>query len=372
MGITDLLQRAHIYYLERGILRTVGTTARYIGCKINNRFQAFADILERDRGKGYSWRLRLKAARHGFSAESYCWLGLENKNPEKYLNNSRLVGEVGRRYSGVFRNKYHFQKLSEPHSDNFPEIYVKIQGERTRNAADTSQNKRRLRSILEEHKKVLVKPDSGSQGEDIKIIEKIGDQYLMNRYPITATDVDDLESALTEHIVSEFIQQHEYVESIYPDATNTIRVFTLYRSRDASATVISAAHRFGSEKSAPTDNLSRGGYCAPIDIETGELGKLIAVSGSGHRSVHEKHPETKEQVAGVKVPNWEEVIRTACELTELHWPAHIIAWDIVVNEQAHPIILEGNTGGGIHLLQLEQGILENEDVRRVLSEKSPL
>jgi hypothetical protein len=169
---------------------------------------------------------------------------------------------------------------------------------------------------------------------------------------------------LDGYLVTEFVSQHPYAADIYPGATNTIRLYSIVDPETGAASVLQATHRFGSSDSEPTDNWSRGGYCAPIDVETGRIKRLNVLDGC-HRKRLECHPETDARVAGVTVSFWEAVRALVRTVAELHYQAPLVGWDVVVGE-AGPVLIEGNARPDPDLLQMERGVLTDPRARRLL------
>ena len=60
------------------------------------------------------------------------------------------------------------------------------------------------------------------------------------------------------------------------DSANSIRITTMQDpDQNDSPFIPVAVHRFGSKSTVPTDNVSRGGLFANIDLDTGVMGQAI-------------------------------------------------------------------------------------------------
>jgi hypothetical protein len=163
--------------------------------------------------------------------------------------------------------------------------------------------------------------------------------------------------------VTEFVRQHAYADAIFPDATNTLRVHSIVDPETGTPAIFRPVHRFGSAESAPTDNGSRGGYVAPVDERTGEIGRLVVLDDPP-RSRPERHPETGCVVRGVTVPYWEDVRELVRDAADLHGQAPLVGWDVVVTGDG-PVLIEGNARPSPILLQLERGLFEDRRMRRL-------
>ncbi|MBA3658134.1 MAG: hypothetical protein H0W67_00885, partial [Gemmatimonadales bacterium] len=82
----------------------------------------------------------------------------------------------------------------------------------------------------------------------------------------------------------------------------------------------------------------------------------------GRRFTH--HPDTGAQLAGAVLPHWERitdaVIRAAASL-----PFNRMAgWDVLMDRDGQPVILEANGLSGVDVLQIHGGLLTEPRVRR--------
>lgn len=358
------LAKARDYWQQRGVLRTLGAMTRYCGTEVEYWCQSLHKMYEWDRGQGYPLFLRGRAARHGFSAHSYLWLGLgsEDRDIGQYLNSTKRIWKLNSGYIEPIHDKYTFQRLTEPHIDALPTLYGRIDGGEFVSTTATSPTGGLL-DVLGGGERLVLKPTTGSKGGGIHIVERTDGAFAVDGRSVTRGEVESFVAGLDGYIATEFVAQHAYVDSIYPDATNTLRVFSIVDPDTGEASVLRAAHRFGSAESAPTDNWSRGGYCAPVDIDTGRIGRLITLDDPP-RSRHERHPETGAPIAGVTVPYWEEVRELVRTVADLHRQAPLVGWDIAVGEEG-PILIEGNERPGKELLQLERGVFEDPRARRL-------
>lgn len=90
-------------------------------------------------------------------------------------------------------------------------------------------------------------------------------------------------------------------------------------------------------------NLHQGAIGAGIDITTGTT--LTAV---WQNTIITEHPDTGQEVTGVKIPNWRTLLELAAschELTDLGY----IGVDIVLDKQKGPLILELNARPGLNI-----------------------
>lgn len=360
----SLLARVVGFHAEHGTIRTVGAVAGVCGRAVSERCGWLARTREEDRGRGYPRRVRVRAARHGLSAHSYLFMGLADADVHRYLTSNGPIGDLNVAHITPIHNKYTFQLLTEPYVDCLPTLYGTLEGGALTSPPGHPHGEEDLLSILERAGTLVLKPTTGGKGEGIYVLEREGSDLLVNGDPRTEAAVADLIASVDGYVATEFVEQHAYAEAIFTDATNTLRVFSILDPDTGEPHVLRVAHRFGSAVSAPTDNWSRGGFAAPVDVETGEIGRLVVLDGL-RRSRPTRHPDTGTRIEGVTVPYWEEVRELVRDVADLHRLAPFVGWDVVVTDDG-PVLIEGNARPGIDLLQLEAGVFEGRRVRQLL------
>ena len=177
----------------------------------------------------------------------------------------------------------------------------------------TGNNKKEFAKFCEKHPKFVAKPTKESCGKGVEIIDstdkKIYDLYneLYNNKQI---------------LVEEIAVQCKKLSDLHPDSINTLRVVTL------KGMVVTALLRIGNNHNN-VDNFNHEGLCVPIDIEDGIV-KYQAIDKKGN--LYEKHPVTKKEIVGFKVPKWNEV-KKICEQAALEIPqVGYIGWDVCVTK----------------------------------------
>jgi hypothetical protein len=363
-----LFRKALAYWSDRGFVRTVGATARYCAERFEERCETVGQMLDWDRGRGYPLATRLRAARLGLSAHAYLWLGLDDPgaDPDRYLKSVDPIRRLNHRHIVPLHNKYTFQSMTGPYLPAVPELYG-IVDEGVFRPCETTEND--LLAVLEQVGQLVLKPARGGKGTGVHFLERTEAGLTLNGDRVTQSTIRDRLAGLDEYLVTEFVHQHDYAATIFPDATNTLRIYSVFDRRDDRAEVFRAVHRFGSEASAPTDNWSRGGYCVPVDVETGRMRRLLLVDGPT-RSALERHPATDATVEGVTVPHWDAVRELVREAATLHRYAPLVGWDIVVTADG-PVLIEANARPSKELLQLEQGVLDDPTFQALFDREWP-
>lgn len=217
----------------------------------------------------------------------------------------------------------------------------------------------------------IVKPVGGIAGRGVRSVERGQDGWIIGG---DRTTKEGLEVLLEDnnHVFQQRVRQHEYAREINPYAVNTLRVVTINPS-DREPFVASVVHRFGTEAEAPTDNWLPDGYVAPVDRTSGELGRLFAVADDGPGCQSSSvHRESGVEVQGRRVPCWDAVVDVALTMAEVHAPLRYVGWDIVLQEDGTPIVLEGNAKPHLVMQQIDgRGLLEDDRVRAFVAGLHP-
>lgn len=311
---------------------------------------------------------RLKAWRHGFDSTHWIWLDMHNRavDPSEYVNtihSFRILPHINGAYSGVLNDKIAFHRASGPMADCLPDLYGTINNGTFH--AEDADTPRTLSGVVDRNETVMVKPICGGSGDGVHKLESDGEGYLVNGDATSATELVSKFDEAGEYMVTEYVDQHEYSNAVYPHSTNTIRIITVIDPKTHEAEVVGACHRFGTSRSKPTDNWSRGGICAAIDVETGVMQDGIDPHHSDGITRTEVHPETGGEISGVQIPNWEGVLSTVRQLANTHDRAVYVGWDVILTADAEPVVIEANSNPGIFLPQMDHGLFEYDAVRRL-------
>lgn len=208
---------------------------------------------------------------------------------------------------------------------------------------------------------VVLKPIAGGGGEGVHIVKRVDGALEHNGRPADVESVLRLQRALQSHLVSEYLQQHDYSHSVFSGSPNTLRLMAL-RNDGAPPFLAAAVHRFGTPGSIPVDNASRSGLSSRIDLTSGLMGPAVWTAVDGRRSSSAKHPATGRSIEGVTVPYWGEVKQLVLDLAAALPYLPYVGWDILVTERG-PRIIEGNHFPGPGMLQVHQPLLADPRVR---------
>lgn len=198
---------------------------------------------------------------------------------------------------------------------------------------------------------LIAKPLDGSGGRGVLRLEE--------GQPLPATGL---------HLLEEPVEPHPYAAAVFPHALNTVRVLVGRAPGEAAPILLGAAHRFGTRRSAPTDNVKAGGVVAHADLASGVLsGVLVPAAGQSAgraRVVLDHHPETGARVEGVAVPDWPAVLDAARRCADAFpWLAYM-GLDVALSPDG-PVLVEINVSlPNPNLIQMHRPLLADPDARR--------
>ena len=203
---------------------------------------------------------------------------------------------------------------------------------------------------------MVLKPTNGGGGTGVMILSLVNNEFTVNGKRSELAGLDELIKNLNNYFISEFIIQGEYGNEFFPNTINTIRVLTMIDPETKKPFIPIAVQRMGCNNSQPTDNWSQGGFCAEIDLETGELSAALTFPKNRRVEWFDKHPETGAQIKGLIVPKWKEIKEGILNVVEKHPHLIYVGWDVVTTEDGY-MILEGNNCSDVNLLQIHTPLL---------------
>ena len=183
---------------------------------------------------------------------------------------------------------------------------------------------------------VIIKPSRESKGTGVQLISvKDG---------ITDKEGKTVAKMFKEYkknfLIQNRVRQHKDMAALNPTSLNTLRILT-YRSGMEILLVYSVV-RIG-RLNQVIDNQSAGGLSTTIDSE-GKLGKF-SFGKVGSDNIEKT--DTGITLEGYQVPSYD----TAIEFVKrLHFRLpffHIIGWDVAIEENGEPILVEFNTKPGL-------------------------
>ena len=234
------------------------------------------------------------------------------------------------------------QKIAVP----TPELYAEI---------SSYSMLRRLPELLGERADFVIKPNRGSAGRGVLVVVgRDGRDYRRHngerlRLDALRQHLSDILSGMYSlggqpdtAIVQQRIHLHPAFEAITYKGIPDVRVI-LYRNEPAMAML-----RLPTKASNGRANLHQGGIGTGVDLDTG----LTHHAVQRNRFV-ERHPDTGRPVVGMRVPYWDEVLDMSRRVARAVGLGYI-GVDIVVDEDAGPMLLEANARPGL-AIQIANG-----------------
>jgi hypothetical protein len=318
------------------------------------------------------WRRRLWLYRHGFLSSKDTLWELTRDTVDQYLSDLeyRAVGRINGEANAGLKNKALFHLIvSSTHDHLVPDVYGLV---RDGDVVTIEQfggggSIDRLVELLG-NGPVVAKPVTAAKGDDVRILNREDGQVHVNGQPVEEETLlgvlgDDRDLLLMEHV-----GQADYAATIFPGATNTLRLLTMIDPETGEPFIASGVHRFGTRSSSHIDNWSAGGVSAGIDLETGELEGVVSspTDDSNETGRLKAHPDTGARIAGVELPSWDRIKETVLDLAATYswlWPH--VGWDIIVRDDRGAVtVLEGDHGSIDADLQAHGPLLADDRVRR--------
>jgi hypothetical protein len=310
---------------------------------------------------------RLWALSRGFLTESAVRYGLTRENAELYMSDAARflrTPKINGPFAEALNNKIVFSRIVASHGGDVPEYYALI-ADGTVTPIGTRHRFESVDDIVNaclDGGAFIVKPRSGGRGYGVMAVAARDGRPTMNYEPVS---VDALRAALAsvrDGVVSSLVRHRAYAEEIFPRSTNSMRVLTMWDIDREEPFIVYAAHRFGRPESVPTDNYSRGGVIALVDLETGVLGQLYSDHGGGDPVWYDDHPDTGARVAGLRLPDWDRFVSGLLDLCREMSYIPYIGWDVVLTDSGFTVI-EGNNYPDV-TFQFFFPLLEDPRIRR--------
>lgn len=220
-----------------------------------------------------------------------------------------------------------------------------------------------LEKLIDNERKFVMKAVTGGGGKSVYIAQSKGDQVFLNeKQEMTRSEFLKFVKGLNNFIISKYIEPGSFSKS-FSNCLNTLRVLTLFDDKENKAFVARAVHRIGVISSAPMDNFTKGGLSASINIQTGELSDATGHPKDENHIRHSIHPETKSQIKGAIIPNWNK-IKEEIELAASKLPMlKVVGWDIMISDDG-VYAIEGNHHPDPDVLQAHGPLLSDDRIRR--------
>lgn len=202
---------------------------------------------------------------------------------------------------------------------------------------------------------VIVKPTLQSHGDGVKKFSVKNGVTSVNGMAIGEL----FDSYKMNFIVQKVVHQHERMSALNPSSVNTIRVLSYKSGMDVVIpyTVV----RIG-RQGWDIDNETAGGISAKINAD-GIVGKY-AYGTPGNDMV--ERTDSGVVLEGYQIPSYEKIVDTV-KMLHLQLPHfNLIGWDISVDEDGEPVLIEWNVWP--ELSQSANGPAFGDYTERILKE----
>lgn len=148
------------------------------------------------------------------------------------------------------------------------------------------------------------------------------------------------------HILQPRLVNHRALAGLSGQGLSTVRVVT-FRRPSGETGVLLACLRMPTG-TLQVDNFEAGGIAAPLDAQTGVLGR--AVAKDPRRGLFSSHPDSGAPIAGETMPCFDASIRLTLDAHACFPWMPFVGWDVVVTDNG-PLLLEANPDWCVELAQ---------------------
>ena len=212
-------------------------------------------------------------------------------------------------------------------------------------------------SLCRDLKDIIVKPSLSSKGKGVQ---------LMNFSDGVNEKGESIEQVFKQYkedfLFQKRVHQHKDMAALNPTSLNTIRVLS-YRS-GLEVLIIYSVVRIG-RKGSVVDNQSAGGISTTISKE----GKLGKVAFGGYSTDNILETDTGIVLEDYQIPSYDKAIEMVKRM-HMNLPYfNIIGWDLAIEEDGSPILIEINTNPGLSQSAFKSGM--GEYTGRIIKELWP-
>lgn len=204
---------------------------------------------------------------------------------------------------------------------------------------------------------VIFKPSLRSKGKGVQLMS-----FTDGRNEKGETVVQVFKQYKQDFLIQKRVKQHADMAALNPTSLNTIRVLS-YRS-GMEVLIVYSVVRIG-RMGQVIDNQSAGGISTSISKD----GKLGKVAFGGYSTDNILKTDTGIVLEDYQLPSYEKTIEMVKRM-HLKLPYfNIIGWDMAIEEDGSPILIEINTNPGLSQSAFKSGM--GEYTERIIRELWP-
>jgi Sugar-transfer associated ATP-grasp len=326
----------------------------------------------------------LAAWRRGFFAESALIYDFPRNDPTDYLSDFQQVVRCSRinSWGRLYSRKFGFRAMLRARGFRQPETLAYVHEGRA--LIDPFSAEARYVSVAELEKQMLAHPGrayalrpegSWRSGRPVVLLADGGElRELVNgqdrRFDLPQYFAVDEGRASAGGsgsggvLVERQPEQGQFWRELFPRSLNTIGLLTLWSPTEAQPFVARAVQRIGTAGTAPNADWPTGGISAPIDLETGRLGPgRVHPLNAGPTQDSEK-PGIGVMSTGAVLPGWARVMDVVLRAAASMPFNRLIGWEVVVDSEGTPIILDASGNPEVRSLQVHGGLFSDDRIRR--------
>lgn len=179
---------------------------------------------------------------------------------------------------------------------------------------------------------VIVKPSAIGGGRGIFFVDE------NSTYESVKRDIESI--GPNAFVAQEVLEQGAFMSQFNPDAVNTIRVMSMiFKSQVHILAIMIRVGKPGNK----VDNYSQGGSIFNVDTKTGECGKTALNYDRKRVEVLPSGFDLSNK--DLVVPNFDKVITAVKQMHARNPYTGLIAWDIALDKEEMPVLIEANHAG---------------------------
>lgn len=200
-------------------------------------------------------------------------------------------------------------------------------------------------SLCQNLETVIIKPSRQSEGKGVQLFSANNGVTDLNGKTV-AQLFDEYKN---DFLVQDRVKQHQRMAALNPTSVNTMRILS-YRS-GMEVLIIYSVVRIG-RNGAVVDNQCAGGISTTIS-EEGKLGEEAFGGFSGDSMMA---TDTGILLEGYQLPSYDKAIEMVKRL-HLKLPFfNLVGWDIAIQEDGEPVLIEFNTNPGLSQSAFKSGM----------------
>ena len=191
-------------------------------------------------------------------------------------------------------------------------------------------------ALCQNMEKVIIKPARESEGKGV--------QSFSAKDGVTNLNGKTIRQLFKEYkqdfLIQDWVKQHKYMAALNPTSVNTMRILSYHSGMEVL--IIYSVVRIGRNGSV-VDNQCAGGISTTIS-EQGRLGK-VAFGGFSKDNITKT--DTGIVLDGYQLPSYDKATAMVKRL-HLKLPFfNIVGWDVAIQEDGEPVLIEFNTNPGL-------------------------